>query len=160
MTGQPIEVEPALDLDGVIRNAKLGRTRKDAQEDTCAVFAAALFDLLTERGVACRMVTVAGGFSPLTRWYHAVVEVGDVHYDSMGEFSEDIWRRRAKIHPRVTTSLTYRQDVREDCYEEEFEEMHRFYLKALRSSLGKAAIPAQVQENVNNGHRSHGTETR
>jgi hypothetical protein len=39
-----------MDIDTNIRMAKLGRSRNDAQEDTCAVFAAALFDVLSAQG--------------------------------------------------------------------------------------------------------------
>ena len=47
-----------MDIDAMINEAKVGCERKAAQEDTCTVFAAALFDVLFAQGVQCRMVTV------------------------------------------------------------------------------------------------------
>ena len=71
-----------MDIAAVIRTAALGRARKYAQEDTCAVFAAALYDSLAGQGILSHMVTVVKkGFSP---WAHAVVEVDGRYYDSMG----------------------------------------------------------------------------
>ncbi len=118
-----------MDIASTIIVAKLGRTRKEAQEDTCTVFAAALYDLLCSRGISCNMVTaVKHGFSS---WAHAVVEVDGRYYDSMGEFSTSIYRARARIHPSVNLDISYQPDVREDCYEEEFVELYNFYQKML-----------------------------
>ena len=130
-----------MDIEEIIKTAKLGRERKGAQEDTCAVFAAALYDVLTEQGVACKMVTVTPrGLLP---WAHAVVEVDGRYYDSMGEFSTDIYRARAKIHPTVGVRIEYEPDFRCDCYEPEFDEMHGFYVKMLRKALSATiAVPA------------------
>ncbi|ELG7182267.1 TPA: hypothetical protein ACGW3N_000251 [Pseudomonas aeruginosa] len=133
----------SLDIALVIQAAKLGRTRKDAQEDTCSVFAAALYDFLSSRGVPCKMVTaVKNGHGA---WAHAVVEVDGRLYDSFGEFSTEIYRARAKIHPSVTVNITYKPDVREECYEPEFEEMYAFYLKMLTKAANAAAGPASVK---------------
>lgn len=120
-------------IEEIIKTAKLGRERKGAQEDTCAVFAAALYDVLCEQGIACKMVTVTPrGLLP---WAHAVVEVDGRYYDSMGEFSADIYRARAKVHKTVKFELVYQDDVRADCYEEDFEELYAFFLKALRKAV-------------------------
>lgn len=125
-----------MDLATIIQTAKLGRTRKDAQEDTCAVFAAALYDVLCAHGVSCRMVTARKeGFGG---WAHAVVEVDGRHYDSMGEFSVDIYRARARIHPKVTMDIVYKPYFREECYEPEFDELHAFYVKKLGKAMAAA----------------------
>ena len=50
-----------MDIHEIILAAKLGRERKYAQVDTCTVFAAALYDLLTDRGVPCRDQTECRG---------------------------------------------------------------------------------------------------
>ena len=80
-----------MDIQAVIAAAKLGRSRKDAQVDTCSVFAAALFDLLSQQGIPCQMVTaVHRGLRP---WAHSVVEVsGEYFFDSLGVFSNDLYR--------------------------------------------------------------------
>lgn len=120
-----------MDIEAVIKAAKLGRTREDAQVDTCSVFAAALYDLLSP-GIPCKMVTVVNrGLLP---WAHAVVEVDGRYYDSMGEFSTPIYKARAKLHPSVNLELGYLADSREECYEPEFDELHGFYLEALRKA--------------------------
>jgi hypothetical protein len=79
------------------------------------------------------MVTVVK--TGLGSWAHAVVEVAGRYYDSMGEFSADLYRARARIHPKVTVSIDYRPDCREDCYEPEFDEMHAFYVKMLNKTI-------------------------
>ena len=122
-----------MDIASIILAAKLGRTRKDAQEDTCTVFAAALYDLLCSRGITCKMVTaVRRGFNS---WAHAVVEVDGRYYDSLGEFSTNIYRTRARIHPSVNLDISYQPDEREDCYEEEFVEMYNYYHKMLDNAV-------------------------
>lgn len=130
-----------MDIDAIIKAAKLGRERKDAQVDTCAVFAAALYDVLTAQGLQCQMVTVVP--SRLSKWAHAVVEVSGRYYDSMGEFSADIYRTRARIHPTVEFEFDYRADSRSECYESEFDELHAFFVKMLNKVLcGPAAAKA------------------
>lgn len=125
-----------MNIEELIKSAKIGRARKDAQVDTCAVFAAALYDLLSA-DMACKMVTVVNrGVLP---WAHSVVEVDGRYYDSLGEFSTPIYRVRAKIHPSVTLSLRYQADSREECYEPEFVEMYAFYLKELTKSYRRMA---------------------
>lgn len=126
----------SLDIGLIIQTAKLGRTRKDAQEDTCSVFAAALYDLLSSRGIPCEMVTVVK--NGLGSWAHAVVEVNERLYDSLGEFSTDIYRARAKIHPSVKLDITYKPDVRDECFEPEFHEMYAFYFKMLSKAADSA----------------------
>lgn len=122
-----------MDVDKIIRESKLGRERKDAQVKTCTAFAAALYDVLSAQGIACQMVTaLKSGVAP---WAHAVIEVAGRYYDSMGEFSADIYRSRAKIHPKVTFEITYQPDYREDCYEAEFDELHAFFVKALNKTI-------------------------
>lgn len=125
-----------MDVEGVILGAKLGRTRKDAQEDTCAVFAAALYDALSRREIPCRMVTAvkrgSGG------WAHSIVEVAGRYYDSMGEFSTSIYRDRARIHPSVTLTIDFEPDNRDQCFDPEFDELHAFYVKMLQKSMQRA----------------------
>ena len=120
-----------MSIEAVIKAAKIGSARKDAQVDTCSVFAAALFDLLST-GMPCKMITVVNR-GPLP-WAHSVVEVDGRYYDSMGEFSTPIYRTRAKLHPSVKLELGYLADSREECYEPEFQELHAFYLKALTNA--------------------------
>ena len=126
-----------MDIQTVILEAKLGRSRREAQEDTCSVFSAALFDLLMEAGVPCKMVTAQKKDGHV--WAHAVVEAQGRYFDSMGEFSNEIWRKRARIHPRVETTIHFQDDLREECYEEEFEELYAFYLKQLKKSAQRLA---------------------
>lgn len=128
-------------IEQAIKTAKLGRTRRDAQEDTCAVFAAALYDILKSRGVPCRMFT-AKPDSLLNVWYHSVVKVDEVYYDSMGEFSCEIYRARAKIHHKVSFDIGYRPDKRDSCYEEEFGEMYEFYMAELGKAFRKLDVKA------------------
>lgn len=118
----------------------MGRARKDAQEDTCAVFAAALYDVLSEQGITCQIVTaVKQGFGS---WAHSIVEVDGCYYDSMGEFSTGIYRVRARIHPKVGLDIHYQLDSRHDCYEPEFDEMYIFFVKMLNKALcGQFAAP-------------------
>lgn len=130
-----------MDLNAIIQAAKLGRSRKDAQEDTCGVFAAALYDALSAQGISCQMVTAVK--KGLGAWAHAVVEVAGRHYDSMGEFSVSIYRDRAKIHPKVTLDILYQPDSRSECYEPEFDELRAFYIKMLNKAMcGHAAALA------------------
>ena len=122
-----------MDIDAIIKAAKLGRERKDAQVDTCAVFAAALYDVLSAQGIQCGMVTVVP--NGLDNWAHAVVEVAGRHYDSMGEFSSEIYRARARVHPAVQFQFDYRSDSRCECYEAEFDELHAFFVNALNKAM-------------------------
>ena len=126
-----------MDIAAVIHAAALGRTRKHAQEDTCAVFAAALYDSLAGHGIPSHMVTaVKKGFSP---WAHSVVEVDGRYYDSLGEFSTNIYRCRAKIHSTVSLDITYQSDTRADCFESEFDELYAFYVKMLTKAMSLKA---------------------
>lgn len=122
-----------MDINAIILAAKLGRYRKDAQEDTCSLFAAALYDVLSAQGIPCRMVTAVKNQG--NAWAHAIVEVAGRYYDSMGEFSTSIYRARAKIHPTVTLEISYRRDSRIECYEPEFDELHAFYVKVLNKTM-------------------------
>lgn len=130
-----------MDISAIIGAAKLGRSRKDAQEDTCAVFAAALYDVLSAQAIPCQMATAVK--KGLGAWAHAVVEVAGCYYDSMGEFSTGIYRARSKIHPKVTLDISYQPDCRSECYEPEFDELHAFYVKMLNKAMcGHAAAMA------------------
>ncbi|WP_432263338.1 hypothetical protein [Cupriavidus sp. TMH.W2] len=131
-----------MDINAIIQAAKLGRTRNDAQEDTCAVFAAALYDVLSAHGIPCQMVTAVKREGHA--WAHLIVEIAGRYYDSMGEFSTSIYRARARIHPTVSLDIAYQPDVRSDCYESEFDELHAFYVNMLnKAMLGSvAAKPA------------------
>lgn len=128
-----------MDIESLIKTAKLGRERKDAQTGTCVVFAAALFDVLAAQGIQCQMVTIVP--INLNPWAHAVVEVDGRYFDSMGEFSVDIYRTRAKIHPGISVEFKYVPDVRPDCYEPEFDELHAFFLKELNKALCRLSAP-------------------
>jgi hypothetical protein len=131
------EIEDATDKEvkivDIILAAKLGRTRKDAQVDTCAVFAAALYDVLSSQNIPCKLFSAEN--NGLGKWAHAAVKVGNRYYDSMGEFSASIYRARAKVHPKVTLDITYKPDRRTNCYEPEFDELHAFYVKMLNNAI-------------------------
>lgn len=133
-----------LDIVDLIMQAKIGRERKEAQIDTCAPFAAALYDVLEENGFEVEMVTAGHtGFGHQHAWYHSVVKVEDKFYDSMGEFSTEIVRKRNKIHPSVRYELTFKPDVRgNDFDEEDYPGLYDFLLKELR----KSAIKLQARE--------------
>jgi hypothetical protein len=137
----PRKIKQVMNIGAIIQASKLGRCRKDAQVDTCAVFAAALYDVLWDQGIACQMVTAVNKQG--SAWAHEVVEVAGRYYDSLGEFSTAIYCARAKVHPSVKLEIEYESDVRSDCYEPEFEEMHAFYVKALKKTIG-VAVPAMV----------------
>ena len=123
----------------IIQSAKLGRARKDAQVDTCAVFAAALFDVLMIAGIKCKMVCAVCK-NGLDGWAHSVIQVEDRFYDSLGEFSTTIYRTRAKIHPSVSATIEYNDDVRDDCYESDFDELYIFYVKALNKAVSLQSL--------------------
>ncbi|TXT27861.1 MAG: hypothetical protein FD131_3543 [Rhodocyclaceae bacterium] len=129
-----------MDITAIIQAAKLGRARNDAQVDTCAVFAAALYDVLSTQEIPCQMIAAVK--KGLGAWAHAVVEVGGRYYDSMGEFSTGIYRARAKIHPKVDLEIEYRPDYRSECYESEFDELHAFYVKMLKNAM---RVPATAK---------------
>lgn len=140
-----------MDIDAIIKAAKLGRERRDAQVDTCAVFAAALYDVLTAQGISCQMKTVVP--KGLAKWAHAVVEVEGRYYDSMGEFSAGIYRVRTKIHPTVKFTFNYKADSRIECYEPEFDELHAFFIKMLNKAIcGLAAAKAAWQGKDDNAN--------
>lgn len=123
-----------MDISEIIKAAKLGRARKDAQVDTCGVFAAALFDILVACEIPCQMICAVNK-EGINGWAHLVVEVDGRYYDSLGEFSTAIYRERAKIHPSVSVTIKFRKDFRSDCYEPEFDEMYIFYVKALKKLM-------------------------
>lgn len=130
-----------MNINAIIQAAKLGRARKDAQVDTCAVFAAALYDVLSAHGIPCQIVTAVKKW--FGSWAHAVVEVDGHYYDSMGEFSTDIYRARAKVRPKVTLDIEYQPDFRSECYEPEFDELHAFYVRMLNKAIcSQAAVTA------------------
>jgi len=131
-----------MDINAIIQAAKLGRARKDAQEDTCAVFAAALYDVLSAQGIPCQIVTAVKRQGHA--WAHLIVEVAGRYYDSMGEFSTSIYRARAKIHPTVSLDIAYQHDVRIDCYESEFDELHSFYVSVLNKAILRSVAAKPV----------------
>lgn len=121
----------------IIDAAKLGRERKAAQMETCAVFAAALYDVLSAQGVACEMVTASPVGAGISSWSHAVVAVDGRYFDSMGEFSTDIYRKREGIHPSVSMDIRYQVDHRAECFEPDFEDLYTFFVNALTNALPK-----------------------
>lgn len=126
-----------MDLSAVILNAKLGRERRDAQIDTCSIFAAALVDVLTENGVQADFCSASFVILPGDRasWHHAVVKVGDTFFDSMGEFNHEIVRARTKTHKTVKSRLDFRSDQRDEVEEDELAELLEFFVKKLRISF-------------------------
>jgi hypothetical protein len=131
-------------LAQVIATAKLGRERKAAQQDTCVVFAEALYDTLHHYGIACRLYAAAchisSGRTP--DWSHAVVKISDVYFDSLGVFNEATVRAHCKIHPKVEFRLDLRQDAPD--YEEEFDELRAFYKAELGKAIGTLARSCSV----------------
>lgn len=121
-----------MDINAIIQSARLGQSRKDAQVDACSVFAAAMYDVLREQGVTCEMVTVLNKSG--RAWAHSVVMVDARYFDSLGEFSASIYHARAKLHPSVSVDIVYQKDVRSNCYEPEFDEMHAFFVKELNKA--------------------------
>lgn len=136
-----------MDIAELIKTAKIGRERKDAQVDTCAPFAAALYDVLNENGLSPRMVCVGyRGATADSSWYHAVVSVNGVMYDSLGEFSEDIHKARNKIGPKSGYKLTFQRDTRNGCYDEEdYGVLYEFLVKELRKAARKLDATPKVE---------------
>ncbi|WP_212684587.1 hypothetical protein [Thalassospira xiamenensis] len=125
-----------IDVESIIRAAKLGRSRKDAQVDTCSAFAAALYDVLMRNGVEAQVITASATWAHGAQsWAHSLVKVGSKYYDSLGEFSEEIWRKRNRIHATVESDVRYSAEPREDCFDEEHSDFHASYYKALESSI-------------------------
>lgn len=124
-----------MDIDTLVKQAKLGAARKEAQIDTCTVFAAALFDVLCELGIDCTVATaqIEG------RWAHAVVRVGNSYFDSKGEFSTAIHCKRVRLHPSVVPHV--RIDFSDDPWgadrDSDFAELHAFFVIELRKSAAK-----------------------
>lgn len=133
------------DIDALIRAAKIGRERKEAQIETCSVFAAALHDVLQENG--CRPSVACVAYRQTSRpWAHCVVEVDGEYYDSMGRFDAEILRKRLKIHPTVAFKLEFAPEPRDDCYDEsDYEELYQFLLERLRKAAS-ACIVARAPE--------------
>lgn len=129
-----------MNIDAMIKSAKLGASRKDAQVDTCSVFAAALYDVLTTQGIPCQMITA----TQKGIWAHSVVEAAGRYFDSLGEFSATIYRARRKIHPKVAINIEYQIDHRPDCYEPEFDELYAFYAMALNKAVCDQVAAATV----------------
>jgi hypothetical protein len=128
-----------MDIVELIKTAKIGRERRDAQIDTCSPFAAALYDVLAEDGLDVNLFTVGyRGVSIDNTWYHLVVEHAGTYYDSLGEFSVDIMRKRLKIHPLVEYKLTFTPERRSGCYEEEdFGVLYDFLVHEFRKAARK-----------------------
>lgn len=120
-------------IDALIKRAKLGRERRDAQIETCSVFAAALHDVLDANGIACNIVTAVQ--KEPVRWAHSIVQAEGKYFDSMGEFSIEIYRERAHIHPSVRIEIEYIPDFRDQCYESDYDELHSFFVKQLSKSI-------------------------
>lgn len=130
----------ATTIETIIKEAKLGRARKEAQEDTCAEFAAALYDVVRSLGIWCTLCVVRiTGYSGDPA-YHTVVKVNGQYYDSLGVFSEKELRIRLKINPKVTLHLKYERDRREGIFEDDMIDMYSFYKKQLTK-----AIPANIK---------------
>lgn len=136
-----------LDIHTLILTAKLGRTRKDAQIETCTVFAAALHDVLSAHGIACEIATAVCKGDCIQHWAHSVVKVSDRYFDSRGEFSKAIYSARAKLHPSVAIKIEFQKDLRHWCDEEveEFDQLHKFYIKALNKAAQPLLLHAPTQ---------------
>jgi hypothetical protein len=128
-----------MDILELVRTAKIGLERKAAQTETCAPFAAALYDALAENGVETNpAVACRKGYHSDRTWYHLVVEHGGRYYDSLGEFSSEILRKRLKIHPAVQFDLEFKLEPRDGCYEEaDYDALHSFLLHAFRRAVNE-----------------------
>jgi hypothetical protein len=122
-----------IDIVNIIQNAKLGRSRKDAQIDTCSVFAEALLTVLRDAGQKSTLSTATLKISGRVLCYHSVVTVARVHYDSLGIFNETTLRQRGKYHRDVVLDLTFRRDKPDN--DDEYELLRQFYIKQLKKSL-------------------------
>lgn len=131
-----------MDVDHLIKTAKIGRERKDAQVDTCAVFAAALYDVLMENGYSPSLRTAAHkSTTPENNWYHLVVEVDGKMYDSMGEFSTDIILKRLKINPKREYEIKYIPEPREECFDaEDYGILYDFLFQQITNAFKKLTI--------------------
>lgn len=134
------------DIARIIKEAKLGGARKEAQIDACEPFAAALFDVLTAAGIEakffCASFFIVGSRSP--KWAHAVVQSGGVFYDSLGLFNHEIIRSRQKTHKTVQTELRFEPDVRE--YDEgDWAYMYAFCRKKLEKSVKDHASGKHIE---------------
>ena len=125
-----------MDIVELIKTAKIGRERRDAQVDTCAPFAAALYDVLMENGFEPSLVCVGyRGASVERSWYHSVVSVDGVMYDSLGEFSADIHRARIKVKDPANYVLTFEPDGRFGCYDEDdYDVLYEFLVTEFRKA--------------------------
>ena len=123
-----------VDIGEKIKLAKLGRERKAAQEDTCTVFASALGIVLEAVGIPCTLCTATS--HGVIKWGHAVVRVGDTYYDSLGAFSPEVYRARAKVHPTVQLDIRIADDPLAGDFTEEFEELYAFYCLRLGEAFG------------------------
>lgn len=128
-----------MDIVELIKTAKIGRERKDAQVDSCSAFAAALYDVLEENGFSPSLVNASHRGVTIERtWHHLVVEVDGAMYDSLGEFSTEIMRARSKIHPKVSYEIKYAPEIRDDCYDEDdFGGVYEFLVKEFRKTAKK-----------------------
>lgn len=128
-----------MDIVELIKKAKIGSERKDAQVDSCSAFAAALYDVLAENGFSPSMVTACyRGATIETTWYHAVVEVNGKMYDSLGEFSTEIVRNRLKVHKSSDFDLRYEPEPRADCYDEfDYQGVYDFLIEQFRKTAKK-----------------------
>jgi hypothetical protein len=122
-------------LHDIIMNAKIGEMRKDAQIETCTVFAAALGDLLKNRKIEHTYLCV----SPKTphsslMWYHTVIGFAGKMFDSYGLFNADILKKRQKL--KIDLDLLVKNDVREDV-DEEFSKLYIFFVKKLEKSFAE-----------------------
>lgn len=128
-----------MDIIELLKTAKIGRERKEAQIDTCAPFAAALYDVLFENGFDVNLFVVAyRGATVDSTWYHLVVEHDGIYYDSLGEFSTDIMRTRLKVRSSTQYELTFKREPRPGCYEEEdYAVLYDFLLDEFRRAARK-----------------------
>lgn len=124
-----------MDINNLILTAKLGAARKDAQVETCTIFAAALYDVLLGLGFHCEIFTA----ELKGMWAHSLVGVGGRFYDSKGEFSTKIHCERMRIRPSVTLEIQYTKDNRDWCELDEFALLHEFYVKKLKNAAKQQA---------------------
>lgn len=114
-------------ISTLIKESKLGILAKEAQEDACAPFAAALYDVLQEHHINCSLETASYyRFQEKTpEWHHSVVNVNGQRFDSKGYFSEETLRKRLKIHQKVIVRVEYKADKRETVLDDDWHKTFR-----------------------------------
>lgn len=132
------------DLHNIIISAKLGRERKGAQVETCAVFSSALHHVLAAHGMEsqCYSTTPA---DHLADWSHGLVMFDGSYFDSMGRFSDQILASRMRPKTKYVQRLKYEADLPDfNETDSDYGELFTFFVERLTMSLN-AHMQAEAQ---------------